>query len=141
MAGSSADHEPLSSMECFNFDNNKWSYLSSCNKPRKYGGLSYIKGTLYLGGGDHATQSVEYYDYQKNKWYNLPNTQLPHRYYPNLWKDKYDENILYISCSYSNSIESIDLRSNQSSWNVICGAKLFQTDSLDLDYNQFRSVL
>lgn len=144
MCGSSADHEPLSSMEYYSFETQEWLYLSSCNKPRKYGGLYFNDTTnkLFLGGGDHATQSIEYYDFDKNQWYNLSSTQLPHRYYPNLWQNKYENpNLLYISCSYSNSIESLDLRSNEQNWNVICGAKLFKTDSLNLDYNQFRSLL
>eukprot|EP01084_Bolivina_argentea_P217368 369074_1 len=142
MAGSSADHEPLSTMECFDFDRNEWQYLSSCNNARKYGGLCNIDGDkLYIGGGDYATQSVEWYDVHSDRWFNLPNTQIPHKYYPNLWKHKHDPSLLYISCSYSNSVECIDLRTHETSWNVICAAKLFQTDSLDLDYNQFRSIL
>ena len=143
MCGSSADHEPLSSMEYYDFNRQEWKYLSSCNKPRKYGGLYSDfsnNNKLFLGGGDHANQSIEYYDFHHNQWYNLPSTQTKHRYYPNLWMND-NENILYISCSYSNSIESLDLRSNENSWNLVCGAQLFKTNSLDLDHNQFRSLL
>eukprot|EP00485_Elphidium_margaritaceum_P010796 CAMPEP_0202689048 /NCGR_PEP_ID=MMETSP1385-20130828/4405_1 /ASSEMBLY_ACC=CAM_ASM_000861 /TAXON_ID=933848 /ORGANISM="Elphidium margaritaceum" /LENGTH=480 /DNA_ID=CAMNT_0049344127 /DNA_START=158 /DNA_END=1597 /DNA_ORIENTATION=+ len=118
MCGSSLDHEPLSTMECFDFETQTWSNLSACHKSRKYGGLYYANTTkkLYLGGGDHATQSVEVYDFERDVWHDLPSTQLPHRYYPNLWQNAQHPQLLYISCSYSNSVECIDLRCHDSVW-------------------------
>jgi len=95
---------------------------------------------LLLGGGDHATHSVECFDPNKNVWRELPDTGLPHRYYPNLWRDASNEHLVYISCSYSNSIECLDLRAQETTWRTV-GSALFDTDSLDLDYNQFRCVL
>jgi len=149
MAGSSNDHEPLSSVEMLHFGETEpnWSLLAPCHNARKYGGLSALSSCttsndvqLYLGGGDHATHSVECYDPNKNIWRELPDTGLPHRYYPNLWRDASNEHLIYISCSYSNSIECLDLRSRETTWRTV-GPTLFDTDSLDLDYNQFRCVM
>lgn len=139
MAGSSANHEPLASMELFDFEREEWQSLSACQMPRKYGGLRQIGERLVLGGGDHATQSVESYDATKNVWQCLPNTRLPHRYYPNLWGTQSE---IFISCSYSNSIEALDVRA-QDGWRVVCDGKLFEnriTALQSLDYSQFRAL-
>lgn len=143
MAGSSANHEPLASVELFDFEREDWRSLSACSNARKYGGLRQIGDRMVLGGGDHATQSVESYDATKNVWQCLPNTRLPHRYYPNLWgaEDKGGKEI-YISCSYSNSIEALDVRARDG-WRVVCDGKLFEnriTALQSLDYSQFRAL-
>jgi len=155
-AGSSADHEPLRSVEVLRFDDSDsgsgggggtaaaamWRPLASCHRARKYGGLSAAgtSGQLLLGGGDHATHSVESFDAEQNRWTELPDTERPHRYYPNLWRDAANESLIYISCSYSNCVERLDLRASDGRWRTV-GPALFDTDALDLDHNQFRCVL
>ena len=103
--------------------------LKDVNTPRYGAGIFYDchRNRIYLGGGCQfslALRSIECYDLHKNSKWNqsLAYTNMKHDYYPIIWNDL-NRNLLYIASVCSNSIESIDIRTNSKQWNVVYGPK------------------
>eukprot|EP01084_Bolivina_argentea_P262119 443191_1 len=125
----------LSYTDMYDFKTNEWTQLANINKNRCRAGICVdriYRNRVYLGGGAHtgfhdgALKDCEYYEINKNIWIELPLTNKWHGSNPIVWID--GKNILYIASTWSNCIESIDLR--ESEWRI-------ESESKTKDENNF----
>lgn len=133
----------LQAVEIYDFDSKKWNHGKSMNYQRWHSGIYYddIDNIVYIGGGRKSKQKVEYYNITKNKWYNIFDTNLEHKISPIFWKDKFNDNLLYIASSISNGngIEYIDLRSNNG-WKCIYEPNCHKKESLQTAFDIPHSI-
>lgn len=61
VGGSSISQDILSSVERYNFDDDKWSTVCALNVPRAIPAVAAADGLLYVAGGDQVNiQRVQY---------------------------------------------------------------------------------
>eukprot|EP01084_Bolivina_argentea_P047217 86998_1 len=120
----------LGCVECFDFNNKKWKLLNNIKYERNQCGIYYDNNInkLYIGGGKAdlfvIRKEIEYLDLSTNKWlHDIPNTNLDHNTYPQIWKDEHNKNILCIASVYNNCLEYIDLRLYNKAWNILYSNK------------------
>ena len=116
------DEDMDSKIEMCDLKTQKWIQLADCTIKRSIAGIFYdsIQQTVYLGGGNNKSRTIECYDMNKNKWRLLPECNLKHRWNPAIWKDDMKD-LLCIASIEANAMEYIDLRENYATWTVKYG--------------------
>ena len=89
------------------------------NDERCYSGI-YVDNIgynrVYIGGGWDLPKKFEYFDINENEWISLCDTNGSHQYWPCIWSDNNNPNLINIASVYkSKYIEQIDIRENK--WN------------------------
>lgn len=132
-----SNSKSLQAVEIYDFQIKKWKHLKSMNHQRWHSGIYFDKETdnVYVGGGRKVKKKVEFYNIKKNKWYNLCDTILEHKIGPIFWKDKFDDNLLYIASTNGHGIEYIDLRKSNNGWTTIYEPNCHKKDSLQTAFN------
>eukprot|EP01084_Bolivina_argentea_P294027 505818_1 len=94
-----------------------WTKMVDCNFEKFRVGLYHDKNTNNIFIAGYANGIIEYCDINKNnKWINLPETNNDRWFYPNIWCDDNNHNILNITDKSYQKIETIDLRNNDNKW-------------------------
>ena len=148
--GFDSNNNCMNSSSIYNISSNKWTSIPNMTLNRIECGITNyaFKNQIIIGGGNgfdssgfnnNATKTIEIYDIHKNNWYSnmIPETESWHQINPYLSISYNTLNIIGCWLTTSDpllwgSIESYDLRSNESKWNVITSLGMYISNT---DFN------
>ena len=112
-------HDYEKQADIYDFNKKQMFQINNMNEERRCSGIcmDHInKNRVYVGGGWSSPKKFEYYDIMKDEWISLCDMKGTHKYWPCIFNDGNNPNIINIgSIANCKILEQIDIRENK--WN------------------------